>query len=59
MTTQDITVNQCIIKAQLQIEKAIILLQDDPAYTDKSDPFHNDIVYNTNRLITILMMLED
>ena len=59
MLTINEQANNEILKAKKILNKALELLEAEQAYNNKSDIFHNSTVYDVNRIITVITILND
>ena len=59
MLTINEQANKEIEKAIKSLNKALDLLEDEQAYNNNCDIFHNSTVYSVNRIITVIQILND
>lgn len=59
MLTINEQANKEILKAKKILNKALELLESEQAYNNTSDIFHNSTVYDVNRIITVINILND
>ena len=59
MLTINEQANKEIAKAIKSLNKALELLEDKQPYNNKSDIMHNSTVYDVNRIITAIQILND
>lgn len=59
MLTINEQANKEIEKAIKSLNKALELLEDEQAYNNKCDIFHNSTVYSVNKIITAIQKLND